>query len=418
MFGSKILELVLGLVFIFLLYSLLASSIQELMSNIYCLRSKMLRQSIRRMLIDDHKYPWYIRIVHDFRHVLCSIYPRIEKIWPHPTDFSTVFYSQPGIKYLGFNKKVSNPAYIKSETFSKTILDILKKNGEGEDDKAKITNTLEKKTVIHNGITINLDEETISHIQTIWETSEQNVEVFKKTLTNWFDETMELLTFHYKKHTRMNLFFIGLALAFIFNINTLTIANNLSKDDKARTELVALSTAYLQNAEQKDTTQTLDTGVKTFNDTLRKQIKTVYSQIQNEVYNSNNFIAIGWKIPQTYEKCRVKDSLHIRQRRDANFDIVLWKMYKKKKKECTDYNEENKLRIGNKELTKRYFPADLQLTNWEKFLYLLHMTCDIRYIIGYLITGFAISFGAPFWFDLLSKVVKIKNTVKEQEEKK
>jgi hypothetical protein len=31
-------------------------------------------------------------------------------------------------------------------------------------------------------------------------------------------------------------------------------------------------------------------------------------------------------------------------------------------------------------------------------------------MLGFLITAFAICLGAPFWFDLLSKVVKIRST--------
>jgi hypothetical protein len=36
-------------------------------------------------------------------------------------------------------------------------------------------------------------------------------------------------------------------------------------------------------------------------------------------------------------------------------------------------------------------------------------------VIGWLITGFAISFGAPFWFDLLNKMMVIRSTVKPHE---
>jgi hypothetical protein len=36
-------------------------------------------------------------------------------------------------------------------------------------------------------------------------------------------------------------------------------------------------------------------------------------------------------------------------------------------------------------------------------------------ILGWLITGFAISFGAPFWFDLLNRMMVIRSTVKPHE---
>jgi hypothetical protein len=33
-------------------------------------------------------------------------------------------------------------------------------------------------------------------------------------------------------------------------------------------------------------------------------------------------------------------------------------------------------------------------------------------ILGWVITGFAISLGAPFWFDLLNKIMVVRSTVK------
>ena len=36
-------------------------------------------------------------------------------------------------------------------------------------------------------------------------------------------------------------------------------------------------------------------------------------------------------------------------------------------------------------------------------------------ILGWLITGFAISLGAPFWFDLLNKMMVVRSTVKPHE---
>jgi hypothetical protein len=36
-------------------------------------------------------------------------------------------------------------------------------------------------------------------------------------------------------------------------------------------------------------------------------------------------------------------------------------------------------------------------------------------LLGWLITAFALSFGAPFWFDLLNKMMVIRSTVKPHE---
>ena len=53
MFGSSILEIVIGLIFIFFLYSLMTVSIFELIANISAFKARLLRKTIIRMLTDD-----------------------------------------------------------------------------------------------------------------------------------------------------------------------------------------------------------------------------------------------------------------------------------------------------------------------------------------------------------------------------
>ena len=36
-------------------------------------------------------------------------------------------------------------------------------------------------------------------------------------------------------------------------------------------------------------------------------------------------------------------------------------------------------------------------------------------ILGWIITGFALSLGAPFWFDTLNKFMVVRSTIKPQE---
>lgn len=52
MFGSKILEIIIGLVFIYWLLSLLCSGISEMISSIISMRAKDLEKAIRNLLND------------------------------------------------------------------------------------------------------------------------------------------------------------------------------------------------------------------------------------------------------------------------------------------------------------------------------------------------------------------------------
>ena len=124
MFGSNILEVAIGLIFIFLLYSLLASAINEAIASYLGLRAKNLKKAIQRMLDDDSG----------------------------KTTLSDKFYKQPLLKYLGeptfFGKILRKPAYLSSQSFSKNVLDLLKNLDESKvaevDIKAKIKAGIDK----------------------------------------------------------------------------------------------------------------------------------------------------------------------------------------------------------------------------------------------------------------------------------
>ena len=128
MFGSKILEVIIGIIFIFLLYSLLVTAIQELISSFFFLRARMLRQSIRRILLDkkslkciDPTKGFWTRQWIRTKNVLCFFFPDIVRYWKGEENLATWFYEQPGIKYLGQSNWYKRPAFIKPENFFEVV---------------------------------------------------------------------------------------------------------------------------------------------------------------------------------------------------------------------------------------------------------------------------------------------------------
>ena len=61
MFNSVILEIVIGLIFIYLLYSLLATVVQEIISTKFSLRAKILENAVSRMLEDGNKFRFRVK---------------------------------------------------------------------------------------------------------------------------------------------------------------------------------------------------------------------------------------------------------------------------------------------------------------------------------------------------------------------
>ncbi|MBO0321830.1 hypothetical protein J0X14_05940 [Muricauda sp. CAU 1633] len=146
MTGSVALDVVIGLIFIYLLYSLFATVIMEIINSFLGLRARNLRYALRRMLMDEkedqwvsnkNKYPrivrWLIRSINLIpRTIVKLVNTALKTIGPafrmaDPGLFHT-FYEQPSIKYLSTGGFSNKPSYIAPHNFSKTLVNSILAN--------------------------------------------------------------------------------------------------------------------------------------------------------------------------------------------------------------------------------------------------------------------------------------------------
>ena len=117
MFNNVALDVFIGLIFIFLLYSLLTTIVQEIIANKLAFRSKVLEKAILRMLEDgktNSRFSLWDRF-RGFGHMLGK--PNLLK----GKSIAPWFYAHPLIKYLGEDNFYSKPAYLAASNFSKVI---------------------------------------------------------------------------------------------------------------------------------------------------------------------------------------------------------------------------------------------------------------------------------------------------------
>ncbi len=119
MLDNVALNVVIGLVFIYLLYSLLATVLSEIIATKLGLRARNLKEAVDRMLNDgeDDKKFWS-RLWDSLRLMKNPKNPRI-----------TNFYNHPEIKYLGSTGIFKIPSQFKAVSFSKTLLNLLNETG-------------------------------------------------------------------------------------------------------------------------------------------------------------------------------------------------------------------------------------------------------------------------------------------------
>jgi hypothetical protein len=314
-------NIAIGLIFIYLILSLLASEVQEIISSLLELRAKGLKQGIKTILGESHlgKDSKITNLLYE--HSLISA-----------LNQKSFFGRQ-------LNRKSIGPAYIPAEIFSATLFSILNKESaksqSRDEGKSLDLNNMEGMNIpqIINEIdALNLPPELRDNLVALVLRAERNTTHFREEVERWFDRSMERAGGSYKRDAKVWAIFIGFLIALSSNADTLNIFSKLSKDG-AISESIA---SYVKKEQEKCSKQ--------------EEVKRLdcLSQAINNDDLTKLALPIGW--------------------------------------ESSDLNLKSSSNIG----------ANLK----NGFLK----------IIGWLLTGIAISMGSSFWFDLLNKVINVRYT--------
>lgn len=282
MFGSSILEIAIGLIFIFFLYSLLTVSVFELIANLTGLKARLLRQTIIRMLTDDdelesrnHSFKGYFdRLKCKFISFIYFFFKIFKKNKANKTTLATFFYETPHIKYLGLGNWYKRPTAIEPKTFAETLTFILSMNGNSDSSrndseiedpvsvidrnllngKIPIDNsTLQDKIMVkqctvstpNNSIEeLVLDPKTLKFLRDKWQKANKDKVNLEKLFIDWFNETIEQLKIKYKLRAQLNTFILGLLIAISLNVDTISIVNLLSSDSNTRAQIIEIANQY------------------------------------------------------------------------------------------------------------------------------------------------------------------------------
>jgi hypothetical protein len=306
MFNNTALDVFIGLVFVFLLYSLMATILQEIIATRFDFRAKVLEKAILRMLEDGKttKAIPYLDRINGLLHIfnLKSLL-KGKKVAPW-------FYAHPLIKYLAEDNWYSKPSYITPANFSKVIIDLLKGFDKPATQSLQSIHDSIMAGVIHklpinlNDIanpaikkirdttaetatdTIEINQSTALFLRSIWEDSGADITVFKVKLEQWFDDTMERATGWYKKYTRVVLFVLGLFVAIAFNVDSLAIRRILTTNRTAREQMVQMA------IESKDhlNPDTLLNG-------NNSRLDSTYNLVAADALKANDVLGLGrpWK---------------------------------------------------------------------------------------------------------------------------
>lgn len=471
MFNNVALDIFIGLIFVFLLYSLMASILQEIIATRFAFRAKVLEKGILRMLEDGKTtgdIPYMDRIdgiLHIFN---------LKNIMKGKT-VAPWFYAHPLIKYLAEDNWYSKPAYISSSNFSKVMIDLLKGMDQPASQSLQAINDsimngwihkiylqkpdlanpavkqLNKMNELEDNGTVQMSSSTAMFLQSLWQDSGADVTVFQAKLEQWFNDTMERTTGWFKKYTRIVLFVIGFALAFYFNVDSLAIRRILTNNRPAREQMVSMAIANHDN---------LNPGNILGKDS--SLLDSTYKLVAADAEKANNVLGLGkpWKDTLSMWKDSLKcvdfhtrfntleqntpalrDSIQILND-SLKLSIQLLKVVTAQKDSLKNPNDSIRItdsfrladnieilqqKIQNDKDTLAVFSAPMLKYNQIKFLkerseYINQQVGNKWFLygpnqaggwetfFGWIITALAVMLGAPFWFDLLSKFISLRGT--------
>lgn len=313
MFGSVILEVIVGVIFINVLVATICSTLREGIEARIKTRAAYLEISIREMFSDKNGSG----IAKAFYE-----HPLISSLFSDP--YTPGKTGPPALLAKGKNL----PSYIPSGNFAVALMDIAARgpvtDAVSSDPASPV---LSLATIRQNIVNIN-NVQVQRALLTAIDTAQGDLNKAQSNIEAWYNGSMDRVSGWYKRSTYWVIFWIGLVVAVGFNINIITIADYLYKNDAVRGVLVkraetaAADTSYLSSLS--------------------------YSKARHELDTLS--LPIGWNVG--------------------------WGAPRQ---------------------------GDPKLSVWNDFF---------GPIIGWLLTALAATLGAPFWFDLLKKVMVVRSTVK------
>lgn len=453
--NNTVIDVFIGLTLIFCLYSFLATMIKELIASVFTLRAKELEKAIKRMLTDENsESPLKKKLLEAFHdHALMKYMSSSKSTMSKPSYISPANFSKiimDILKEFGGGANQLESAQIKSsDDKNKMLLKLMdlglekclevegNQSGTGEKENITKSNTPNSvETVKKENV---LKSDTVKLLRSFINDANNDVENLKTTMEQWFNDTMDRTSGWYKRQSQWIVLAIGFVLAITFNVNTFEIIKNLSKDKTAREQLVSMGIAIAKDSIKYQPT------VNAEGDSVNRQtlLDSTLNYVKTDLNKANSIMGLGWDFAPIAKDDSLAMNIPVFVKQEVMDKVLeLNKTINTLEQDVIKFNKDS-LRVllaVNKKLRHNYIEVfnDSTRSDFITIDKVRSITASkdssvvfgkigagffpkVGYMIeqsfpwkegfwGLIITALMISLGAPFWFDLLSKFVQIRNT--------
>jgi hypothetical protein len=218
-----------------------------------------------------------------------------------------------------------------------------------------------------------------------------SVNEFRQEVAEWFDTSMSRASGVYKRNAKGIAIIIGCLIAAFTNADTFHILNRISSDESLRQVVVSQASQVGAGARN----QLNQTGDGLSREQLAEELELVK--------NKTDQVLSDLPLPVTWNPSNLSrqlgcpyDPTSPQMASDLPYALLTLEQWRILYKACLNL-------AADANVNQPVWMQVLRMINVKPFAF-------FRMLSGWLISGVAIAMGAPFWFDLLSKLMNVRNS--------
>jgi hypothetical protein len=348
---GAVLDVAIGITFFFALLAIIASSIQEIIASVLSTRGKVLQDMLMQIL--SHGTPDAAGAIADGQVAVGDPAPPVAsdfaaRVIDHPLISSLATANVPPWLSRIFNRLFGNwftDAKLPSYVPSGNFATaLIEALREGHDDTTAVGSQITRAIA---ALPANSAVRRI--LEGFLVETKGDIDAFRARLQIWYDDAMDRAGGVYKRSAQYMLLVIGLVMAVVINADVISIADTLWHDKAAREVVASAAQQYITSHPQPNGTVTpVATGATAGTNTDAPETIT-------------DAAATSAAVDQVKQASGVVATLPIPLGWGTSGDSA---------------------------------------TSYPMLI--------LRKLVGFLLTGFAVSLGAPFWFDLLQNIANLR----------
>ncbi len=197
----------IGMAFIYLLFALMCTTVNEIIASAFDKRAKMLREGMR-ILVGN--------------------------------DLTQTLYEHPAIATLGRRRKKGElplPSYIPAGRFAQAVTDHVTGND-------PVTNLVAAREGISK-----LPDATAKQLLALLDLSRDDPHVFQARVQEWYEQMMDRVSGWYKRYVQRQTYVLAVVLVLLFNLDSVALIERLWSDSAFRSTVVEQAKTRIQASE-------------------------------------------------------------------------------------------------------------------------------------------------------------------------